>query len=1268
MKSLGERRIAWLVLLAVLLANGIMLRPELAVSRVDLNDNVFHFTLIERIARAIEHGGNPLDFWSPEWTLGYPVVRTYQPLAHLLVAGAWLALGKTVSLMTVFVWARFLSVVLLPLSFFAAARMLGMRPIAAASAAVLAPLVSTNFLYGVEYGSFTWAGSGLYPQAVATHFLLLALGLGYRALRRGRHLTLAGAVLGLTFLGHFIYGYIGALSLCLLAVMPDGKVSRALRLRRILWVGAAAGALAAFQIAPLLLDGTINHSRWEFVWKWDSFGAGQAMRWLFTGELLDHGRLPALTLLAFGGAGWFFWRRYRRHEVDQPHAFVLLAAGLWIAMFCGRPLWGSLLSVLGVSPDMQLHRVIGGAHIFLVLLAAAGLAALGGELGRRRRFGSAALAVVALLYPMVKERSANLANNSVWGRRNLLAYETGQASLDATLSRVEERGGRVYPGLAGNWGGQFKIGDVPMHAFLSTAQVPAVSFLYHSMALTSDIMVRFNEWNPYHYRLFNVQTVVAPAEGGPALPPFVTPIERIGRFNLFSAPGGGWFDLVEAAAAVTTSRNDFYNVNERWLESNWGAMHRHLLLDWRGDAPPSLPRVGPEDPLPEVAIAAPPGAVTREQRAGEVYQAEFHAARECYALFKMTWHANWRAELDGRPAPTVMLSPGFPGVAVPAGDHRIRFRYQPEPWRAAAAFAGIVLVILMAVAERRGVAARAAGPIAIRAETRRRLLTAAGLILLAMPVVLPLVTGKVLDGHDAFEYFPRLTEFHENISNGIFLPRWAPDLSNGSGQPLFLFNPPLIYYAGEFWHLLGFSFVTAMNLACAMVVLATAASMFLLGRLYFGESAGWLASAALLYAPYFAVDLYVRSAMAEFSAFPFAVLALYGFGAFARNGKLATLMVGAAGYAGVICSHNAAALLFTPLLAAFILFTGRHARGRTWLYLAGGFLLGLGLGAAVWLPSLAERGDIHIDRLLQGYLRYSNHFVYLKQLLYSPWGYGISVAGPKDEMSFALGWGHLVLAAAAWVAVARFPKPGDRQWLRFFTAAGAILCFLMLRDAEWIWDGLPLLQYVEFPWRLLAPAAICLALLVAPLGRVLDEWPRWRLPAFAAAMALLIVPNLSHMAARQLRDVDATFWTPPAIAARGAEVTTAGEYAPRWAEVPAGYNPRTAAVVDGDADVQQTGRTPVSWSAQVVARRPSAIQLAIFYFPGWQVRIDEALVEAGPTASTGQIRFAVPQGVHRVEAQWTRTAPVWMGDAISLLALAALAAMARYRRSGRYPR
>src|SRR5260370_29508424 len=314
MKPSRENLPALALLLTVLVVNAVGLWPALSISRVDLNDNVLHFTLVERIVQAVERGENPLDCWSPEWSLGYPVLRTYQPLAHALVVLAYFALGKSVGLMTVFVWVRFLSVVLLPLSFFAAARLMGLRPLTAAAAAILAPLVSTNFLYGIEYGISTWAGSGLFPPAVAPHFPLIPLGLAFRSVRRGGHLALTGALLGLTFLAHLLYGYMGALSVCLLAVIPDAGVARGVRIRRVAMIGAVALLLSAFQLVPLLLDGSnINHSRWESVWKWDSFGAGAVLKWLFTGELLDHGRLPVLTLLSLAGAGLFAWNwRQRR--------------------------------------------------------------------------------------------------------------------------------------------------------------------------------------------------------------------------------------------------------------------------------------------------------------------------------------------------------------------------------------------------------------------------------------------------------------------------------------------------------------------------------------------------------------------------------------------------------------------------------------------------------------------------------------------------------------------------------------------------------------------------------------------------------------------------------------------------------------------------------------------------------------------------------------------------------------------------------------------
>src|SRR4051794_30810901 len=267
MRSLSQRTLAAAILSLALLVHAAALWPEISISRIDLNDNVFHLGLVERIVQTVESGGNPLDCWSPEWAFGFPVLRSYQPLAHLLVAGVYFVLGKTVSLMTVFVWVRFFSVLLLPLSFFFCARLLRLPLLTAAAAAVLSPLISTNGLFGIEYGSFTWAGSGLFSQAVATHFLLFASGLGFTAMRDGRRMMAAGIVAGLACVSHLIYGYMAALTLVMASLIPDA-VERGVRIRRTIAIGAAAAAVAAFQLVPLLSDSPlINHSRWEPVSK-----------------------------------------------------------------------------------------------------------------------------------------------------------------------------------------------------------------------------------------------------------------------------------------------------------------------------------------------------------------------------------------------------------------------------------------------------------------------------------------------------------------------------------------------------------------------------------------------------------------------------------------------------------------------------------------------------------------------------------------------------------------------------------------------------------------------------------------------------------------------------------------------------------------------------------------------------------------------------------------------------------------------------------------
>src|SRR5262249_43890012 len=160
-------------------------------------------------------------------------------------------------------------------------------PLAAAGAALISPLISTDGLFGIDYGSYVWRGSGLFTQLIAVHVLLLALGLTYKSFRGSGKGILAGLVLGLAFLTHFVYGFIGMIS-ALIMLVTSNELPLVRRLTRLVFIGLTAVAVSAFELIPAFIDSPfVNHSRWEAAWKWNSFGMAQVLKLLVTGNLMD---------------------------------------------------------------------------------------------------------------------------------------------------------------------------------------------------------------------------------------------------------------------------------------------------------------------------------------------------------------------------------------------------------------------------------------------------------------------------------------------------------------------------------------------------------------------------------------------------------------------------------------------------------------------------------------------------------------------------------------------------------------------------------------------------------------------------------------------------------------------------------------------------------------------------------------------------------------------------------------------------------------------
>ncbi|MFQ6001644.1 MAG: 6-pyruvoyl-tetrahydropterin synthase-related protein, partial [Anaerolineae bacterium] len=294
-----------------------------------------------------------------------------------------------------------------------------------------------------------------------------------------------------------------------------------------------------------------------------------------------------------------------------------------------------------------------------------------------------------------------------------------------------------------------------------------------------------------------------------------------------------------------------------------------------------------------------------------------------------------------------------------------------------------------------------------------------------------------LEAHDARHSIFFLTDFHQAIRDGALYPRWATDFALGYGYPLFILYSPLAFYVAEVFHLLGAGLTASVKATYALAFILSGLSMYAFAKRILGKRAGLFAALVYIYLPYHLVDIYVRSAFAEFCAFVFLPLVLLFFHELAETRKGRYLALFALTYAGLILTHAPTAFVFTPFLGAYMLYRllaqgkgeGRpYAFGILWgrlLRLSAltgvAILLALALSAIFLLPMLAEKGYVAQEQWTGGSYNYAKHFVYFSQLFSPFWGYGYAGEGLTDEMSLQLGAVATLMAMAG--IVFSFIKP-----------------------------------------------------------------------------------------------------------------------------------------------------------------------------------------------------------------------------------------------------
>lgn len=410
----------------------------------------------------------------------------------------------------------------------------------------------------------------------------------------------------------------------------------------------------------------------------------------------------------------------------------------------------------------------------------------------------------------------------------------------------------------------------------------------------------------------------------------------------------------------------------------------------------------------------------------------------------------------------------------------------------------------------------------------------------------------------------RLYEMDKSLSTGQFPVRWVDGLGFGLGYPLFNFYPPLTYYLGEIFHLgLNTGFIDSIKLVWFVAFIGSGITMYFLSREFFGRSGGLVSSMFYIYAPYHAIDSYVRGAQAELFSFVWLpLILLFSYKAILENSYKWSIWTGVT-LGLLMVTHNLIFLpffgLFTLWFGSMILIYGEKKRGIQYvLHYALQTLLAFGLTAFFWLPALAEKKFTLVDQLLiKNLASYKIHFVCPEQLWNSLWGFGGSVAGCIDGMSFKIGKLHILAALAALViALIRRSKILVVSFILF-----AFSVFMTTQYSNIIWDKIPQLWYLQFPWRFLEFAALFSSLSAGAMFVVFGkdgftligyQFSRIRWIMAGVLICVVIVLNAKLFQPREyLKVTDADLTSNEEIKWRVSG--TSFEYLPGW--VPTKINP-----------------------------------------------------------------------------------------------------------------
>lgn len=399
------------------------------------------------------------------------------------------------------------------------------------------------------------------------------------------------------------------------------------------------------------------------------------------------------------------------------------------------------------------------------------------------------------------------------------------------------------------------------------------------------------------------------------------------------------------------------------------------------------------------------------------------------------------------------------------------------------------------------------------------------LFILIIPAFFFLLKPGYYNMHDDMQMIRQL-ELEKCLKDGQIPCRWSPDLGYEYGYPLFNFYPPMPYIVGQFYRTLDFSFMNSVKLSAVTQIILATFFMYLLGKAIFGEIGGLLSALFYTYAPYHALNIYVRGAYNEAWSSVFFPLIFYFSYQLIKTNKNKNIVGIAAGFAGLFLSHNPMVLTFTPFFLAWSLFWliiekkivfSKKIFKQIPLFFKFLFsgLFALSLTAFFTLPLIFETKYVKIQSMFEGYYHYSIHFASVSQLFISNfWSDGPSVWGPNDGMSFMVGYLHwviplLIVLFSFFLLIKK--KSLDQKIIisLFLLALGLFSIFMVHNKSTFLWQIFTPIQKIQFPWRFLNHSVFLLSLSVGVLPFIFKKYINQKLMIIATIFTIVVLISIN---------------------------------------------------------------------------------------------------------------------------------------------------------------